>query len=48
MSREVARSTQKRFRELRVSEARYEEYLLSEADERYLNTWKIGGSSILI
>ncbi|MEM4665475.1 MAG: integrase [Sulfolobales archaeon] len=48
MPREVARFTQKRFGELRVSEARYEEYLLSEADERYLNTWKIGGSSILI
>ncbi|MEM1831547.1 MAG: hypothetical protein QXX12_03155 [Nanopusillaceae archaeon] len=40
MPREVARFIQSRFGELRVSEARYEEYLLSEADERYLNTWK--------
>jgi len=35
MSREVARFIQSRFRELKVSKARYED-LLSEADEKYL------------
>jgi intergrase/recombinase len=34
MPREVARSIQSRFGELKVSEARYED-LLSEADEHY-------------